>query len=231
MCPGANHDAGCAAPAARSGPLTDAHGEEGRCEHGGNLLSAAYKAPPLLLRAARASLCPPVQEELLSSQYWLRGSMREAKEGRGRLPAALGTEQMQWLLDSRHCTGSTCCHWCQPFGQPVQDGVKTPGSKRTGYGQAHPPGVPEDMRNPGPGKSSYPSTPGYNSTRNNSNPRGSKPHCGKGKHHNPQTHTEQTTAGALCPQITQRMGGFQGRGPGEVAIPAPPPHRTLGSYC
>lgn len=28
-----------------------------------------------------------------------------------------------------------------------------------------------------------------------------KPHCGK--RDNPQTHIEQTTAGALCPQITQ----------------------------
>lgn len=59
-----------------------------------------------------------------------------------------------------------------------------------------------------PGKPSYPSIPGYSSTRNNSNPRDSKPHCGK--RHNPQTYTEQTTARALCPQITQRTGGFQG---------------------
>lgn len=133
-----------AAPAASSGPLTDAHGEEGQGEHGGNLLGAAYKAPPLLLRAARASLCLPAQEELLSSQYLVK-----RQHGTGRLPAALGTEQMQGLLDSHHYTGSTCCHGCQPFGQPVQDGAKTPGSNSTGYdGQAHLPGAPEGMRNP-----------------------------------------------------------------------------------
>lgn len=55
-----------------------------------------------------------------------------------------------------------------------------------------------------------------------------KPHCGK--RDNPQTHIEQTTAGALCPQITQRMGCFQVRRPGE-ALSSLPPHRTLGSYC
>lgn len=110
---------------------------------------------------------------------------------------------MQRLLYSHRCAATTGCHRCQGSGQPAQDGAKTPGSKRTGYGQTHLPGAPEGMRNPAPGKSSYPSSPGYNSTWNNSNPRGSKPHCGK--HHNPQTHThtEQTTARALCPHITQ----------------------------
>lgn len=110
---------------------------------------------------------------LLSTQ--LRGDMGAAEQGTGRLPAALGTEQMQRLLDSHCCAGSTSYHWCQAFGQPVQDGANTPGSKRTGYGQAHLPGAPEGMRNSATGKPSDPSIPGYNSTQNNSNPWGSKP--------------------------------------------------------
>lgn len=141
---------------------------------------------------------------------WLKGNMEVAEGGTRRLPAALGTEQMQWLLDSHLCTGSTCCHWCQPFGQPVQDGAKTTGSKRTWYGQAHLPSAPEGMRNPAPGKPSYPSIPG----NNNSNPRGSKPHAASVTTHK-HTQSKQQQEHPV-PQITQRMGGFQGRGPGEV---------------
>lgn len=167
---------------------------------------------------------------LLSTQ--LRGDTGEAERGTGRLPAALGTEQMQCLLDSHRCAGSTCCHWCQALGQPVQDGGKTPGSERTGYGQAHLPGTPEGMRNSAPGKPSYPSIPGYNSTRNNSTPRGSKPRCDK--RHKPQTHTHTHTRSKQQQEhsVPRSLRGWEvSKGEGqEKCYPALPSHRTLGPY-
>ena len=35
-------------------------------------------------------------------------------------------------LTRHHCTGSMCCRWRQGFGQPAQDGAKTPGAKGQG---------------------------------------------------------------------------------------------------